>query len=157
MRLKFVNSQGHTVFEQLDDGSLIIHEEAYGDLALEEATVVPYASGPVMNSDTWDGEEAKRRIAKWASSDGSGDKDKIDWNKYRKAFLIVDGDPKNFGSYKYPHHWPGDDGKLYVHKKGVQTAMAYLMKYEPRNKAAYNHLAKHYKELGLEPPKREES
>ena len=31
--------------------------------------------------------EVLPRVRKWASSDGSGDKDKIDWVKFRKAFF----------------------------------------------------------------------
>lgn len=119
--------------------------------------VVSYSGGPVIDGDSWDAGAARKRIAKWASSDGSGDKDKIDWSKYEKAFLIVDGDEENFGSYKYPHH-DVRDGKLYVHKKGVVVAMGFLMKTTPQNKrAAYDHLVKHYRAMKMDPPEYKES
>lgn len=131
-------------------------EEEEGDVFVSEG-VVPYEGGPVIDSDTWDASAARERIAKWASSDGSGDKDKINWSKYKKAFLIVDGDPENFGSYKYPHH-DVRDGKLCVHRKGVITAMAFLMKTNPPGKrAAYDHLRRHYEALDMEPPEYKES
>ena len=35
---------------------------------------------PMMGMDAiWDEEKAIANISKWASSDGSGDEDKIDW------------------------------------------------------------------------------
>ncbi len=35
----------------------------------------------------WDASAAEMRVRKWASSDDSGDVDKIDWSKYEKAFF----------------------------------------------------------------------
>jgi len=66
--------------------------------------VVPYQNLPLADIDTpWDANKAKQNIAKYASSDGSGDKEKIDWAKYRKAFLWYDEDAEdNFGAYKLP-------------------------------------------------------
>ncbi len=49
----------------------------------------------------WSGPAAAQRVAKWASSDGSGDKDKIDFSKYGQAFAWKDsagGD--NIGDFK---------------------------------------------------------
>jgi len=130
-------------------------ELAAGDVEPEgNATegVVPYSSGPTDDSSSWDAAAARARIAKWASSDGSGSKDKINWGKYKKAFLIVDGDPENFGSYKYPHH-DVKNGTLYVVWGGVKAAMSFLMKTSPPDKkAAYSHLSKHYKQFKKEPP-----
>jgi len=37
---------------------------------------------------SWDAAAARKSIAKWASSDGSGDKDTINWPKYGRAFLV---------------------------------------------------------------------
>jgi len=114
--------------------------------------VVPYASGPLDDSSGWDASAARARIAKWASSDGSGDKDKINWGKYAKAFLIIDGERENFGSYKYPHH-DVKNGQLHVVWGGVKSAMSFLMKTSPDGKrAAYNHLAQHYRAFKKEPP-----
>lgn len=49
----------------------------------------------------WDGTKAEKNIRKWASSDGSGNKEKIDWAKYKKAFSWYDpNDKENFGAYK---------------------------------------------------------
>jgi hypothetical protein len=66
--------------------------------------VVPYQDLPLAPRETpWDANKARQRIAKWASSDGSGSKETIDWAKYRKAFLWYNAeDPENFGSYKLP-------------------------------------------------------
>jgi HK97 family phage prohead protease len=79
--------------------------------ALEKANVVEVKmivddclDFPVADDNaSWDESVARRDAAKWASSDGSGDKDKIDWRKYRKFFLYVDPDnQENMGGYKFP-------------------------------------------------------
>lgn len=134
------------------------YEEQYEEeeeVTIEEG-VVPYMGGPVLSGSSWDASAVRKRVAKWASRDGSGNKDTIDWGKYAKAFLIIDGPHDNFGSYKYPHH-DVKDGQLHVHEAGVKVAMSFLMKTTPPNKrAAYNHLVKHYKALNLTPPEYKE-
>jgi len=49
----------------------------------------------------WDSTKAVRSCRKWASTDGSGDKDTIDWKKYKKCFFYYDpADDESFGGYK---------------------------------------------------------
>lgn len=70
----------------------------------------------------WDAGVAEGRIRKWASSDSSGEKDTIDWEKYGQAFFWYDADnPENFGSYKLPF---GDiiDGRLMAVPRAVFAA-----------------------------------
>ena len=51
----------------------------------------------------WNGSTARRNLRKWASEDGSGDTDTIDWKKYRWGFFWYDQtDPEKLGSYKLP-------------------------------------------------------
>jgi HK97 family phage prohead protease len=66
--------------------------------------VVPYQNLPLADLDTaWDANKARENVRKWASSDGSGDLEKIDWAKYRKAFLWYDEDAEDtLGAYKLP-------------------------------------------------------
>lgn len=82
---------------------------------------------PVADADTaWDAGAATARIAKWASSDGSGDKDKIAWPKYGKAFLYKDPEThQQIGAYKFPY---ADvvDGGLKVVPKAVFAAAGRL-------------------------------
>jgi len=109
----------------------------------------------------WDSAAAKSRIAKWASSDGSGDKDTIDWVKYRKGFAWYDGEnTENFGSYKLPHH-DVIDGEIAVVWSGVSAAMGALLGArggvdipESDKDSVYNHLSKHYKQWDKEPPEK---
>ena len=70
------------------------------------AGVIPHEKASAKDdSAEWDGSAARDRLAKWASSDGSGDKDKMDWAKYRRGFAWYDSDnAESFGSYKFPHH-----------------------------------------------------
>jgi HK97 family phage prohead protease len=126
--------------------------------------VVPYQDLPLADMDTlWDAGEARKRIAKWASSDGSGDKEKIDWGKYRKAFLWYNEDaPDNFGSYKMPI---ADviDGRLKAVPRAIFAAAAVLMGARggvdipaEDKELVKRHLEKYYAKMGRIPPWQEE-
>lgn len=68
----------------------------------------------------------------------------------KEAYLIVEDNWKDAPSeaLKYPHH-EIRDGKLIVSKDGVETALSFLMRTDPENTEAKNHLRRHYKELDL--------
>ena len=57
---------------------------------------------PLSERDrAWDSSAADDRVRKWASSDGSGDKDKVNWAKYASAHFWTDPNNKEaFGGYK---------------------------------------------------------
>ncbi len=100
-------------------------------------------------------------MARWASSDGSGEKEKIDWEKYKEGFTWYDVENKeNFGSYKLPHH-DIVDGEFKVVWRGVAAAMAALLGARggvdiPDSDwdACYRHLANHYEQFEKEPPEK---
>lgn len=125
--------------------------------------VVPYQDLDVDTEASWDAAIARAHIAKWASIDGSGDKDKIDWEKYRKAFLVYDANaPDNFTSYKFPIADVIND-KLVAVWRGIVAAMAAILGArggtklpEDIKKRMYNHLVKYYKKIGREPPEYKE-
>ena len=106
----------------------------------------------------WNRTKAINSLRKWASSDGSGDKDTIDWVKYRRGFTWYDSENiDNFDSYKYPTHWIDNDGNFVTVWRGVASAMAHFMANkehlpEEDRKGVYDHLAKHYEEFEKEPP-----
>jgi len=117
--------------------------------------VVAHKNFPTVEG-TWDAVAAVNRWRKWASSDGSGDKDKIDWDKYAECFLWFDSkDPENFGSYVFPHH-DIRDGKPVTVWQGVVAAAARLNQAKDIPAADVQkmrqHLAAHYKEFGKQPP-----
>lgn len=122
--------------------------------------VVPFKPTQKASEDrSWDKTAAISRLRKWASKDGTGNKDTIDWAKYRQAFAWYDpNDAKNFEGYKLPHH-DVENGQLVVVWAGVRAAMAALMGArggvnipDSDRKGVYNHLAKHYKQFEKEPP-----
>jgi len=134
---------------QILESVLAVHEKA-----------VPFEATPKADEDrAWDADRAVASLRKWASSDGSGEKDTIDWAKYRRGFAWYDeNDLENFGSYKLPHH-EVIDGTLYVVWRGVAAALAALMGARggvdiPRDdrRAVYQHLARHYEQFEKEPP-----
>jgi len=117
--------------------------------------VVAHKSFPVVEG-TWDAVAAVDRWRKWASSDGSGDKEKIDWGKYAEMFLWFDSkDPENFASYKFPHHDIRDNKPVTVWQ-GVVAAAARLNQAKGIPAADIQkmrqHLAAHYKEFDKQPP-----
>lgn len=112
---------------------------------------VAFKKTPAVDGGTWDGDTATNRLAKWASSDGSGDKDTVNWSKYAQGFAWYDPAAKdNFGSYKLPHH-DVRDGKLVSVWGGVKAAMTALLGGrggtsipDSERRGVYNHLAKEY-------------
>jgi len=107
----------------------------------------------------WDGAGAKGRLAAWASNDGSGNKEEMDWAKYRRAFCWYDAENADvFGSYKMPF---ADviDGSPKAVFKGVVAAMAALngarggagIPDGDRSKV-YGLLAHYYRRFDEEPP-----
>ena len=122
--------------------------------------VVPFEATPkAPENRPWDKNRAIRSLRKWASSDGSGDPDKINWKKYARGFAWYDTNAADtLGAYKLPHH-EVIDGQLMVVWRGVAAAMAALLGArggvqvpESDRKGIYNHLANHYKQFDKEPP-----
>lgn len=119
------------------------------EAAIAELRAVPFAEHSTVDG-AWDANAAVQRLRKWASSDGSGDTDKMDWGKYSQGFTIVDGPAENFGSYKLPHH-DVVDGKLVDAKRGVYAAASVIqggrggVNMPAGDEAAVKaHIAKHY-------------
>ncbi len=140
---------------------------------LVEIDITPYAEikNPIPPSvhpknmkldsqSSWDQSKARESLRKWASKDGSGDKDTIDWVKYRKGFTWYDANsPENFGSYKLPTHWIDNEGNFVLVWRGVTSAMASFMGARgglnipaDDRRGVYNHLASEYRKFGKEPP-----
>lgn len=122
--------------------------------------VVPFQDLPLASEDrSWDADAARARVARWASSDGSGDKDKVDWSKYRKAFVWYDAEnAENFGAYKLPI---ADviDGRLiavpraiYAAAAAVQGARGGVNIPDSDIPGVKRHLERYYKKMGKEPP-----
>lgn len=120
----------------------------------------PFADLTTAPEDTaWDATKARRGLAKWASSDGSGDKDTIDWGKYRKGFFWYDSsDAESFGSYKLPFAYVMD-GQPKAVWNGVAASMGALLGArggvdipDADRKPVYNHIVRYYKKFEKEPP-----
>ena len=122
-------------------------------------TVIPF-SASTTNTGVWDGGAAEGRVAKYASSDGSGNKDKINWNKYGSAFAYKDGTGDKFGDFHLPHH-DVVGGTFVVVWRGVAAAMAALngargASIPSADKAGvFSHLSKHYAQFKKTLPKKE--
>jgi phage head maturation protease len=128
-----------------------------GDVALKKS--VPKHSTLVDMEKVWDSTLARAALARYASNDGSGDKEKMNWGKFAKGFAWVDNAKADaFTSYKFPHHIVADDTLVAIWR-GVSSAMATLLgtnsstTISDSDKAGiYEHLAKHYEDAGKEVP-----
>ena len=119
-----------------------------------ERSVVKFQETEKMPEDTeWDGKAALEKVTAWAT-----DNDILDYTKFKEAFVWFDSDnAEDMESYKLLHHEVVGD-KLAVNWQGLMKAMANLLGEDgggiPENqrKAAYNHLANHYKQFDKEAP-----
>lgn len=118
----------------------------------------------IMDIFTNWGPAEPNEIAIYASSDGSGDIDKIDWDKYKQCFAWCDPEnTKSFDGYKLQHHTV-KDGKLVVIWKGVAKAMTELLGVKGKTnipeedvEACYEHLAQHYGQFDKKVPEKKVS
>lgn len=137
---------------QLDDVRGIMDSFIHSLDEFELQGAVPGHTTPVDMEPAWDGIKARVALAKWASSDGSGNKDKMNWAKFSKGFGWFDSEKlNNFTSYKLPHHVP-KDGSLVAIWRGLTAGMAALLgarggvEVGGDNQKVYNHFAKHYRD-----------
>jgi len=73
----------------------------------------------------WDSEAAEQRLRRFFSSDGSGDKETIDFSQYQRAFgYVMGGEEGNFSAYKLPHHDVIEGQMLVVYNALVAAAAA---------------------------------
>lgn len=125
-----------------------------------ELKAVPFETAPI-EAEPWDASAAVERLRKWASSDGSGSKATIDWEKYARGFAYITDEGDRFGDYKLPHH-DIRDGQLVTVKAGVEAAaaavdgargskLAETMRDGDLGKVRH-HLAEHYHQWGERPP-----
>lgn len=151
------NQMFRSIYKSLGDEDM--QRQVNENLAMLRKGAVPKHSTPVSDKTSWDADAAVSKIRKWASSDGSGDKEKISWSKYRKAFGWYDSDDQeNYGAYKLPHHTVEND-KLALVEKGLSAAMAALNGArggvdipDSDRQSVYNHLKKHYEDIDEEAP-----
>lgn len=76
---------------------------------------------PMDEDSSWDNAAADKRVREWAGGD---DKDKIDWAKFRKAFIVNDGS-ESFGGVKLGFA-DVKNGKLKAIKAGLVAARVVL-------------------------------
>lgn len=119
----------------------------------------------VVETESWDGGQAENKLRSWASSDGSGEKDTIDWQKYRKGFLLYNeeafesGNEPDFKDFKFPFVEPVD-GEPVVPTAGRSAAAAGLQsaRAEPEPfqegdiQKAKSHLGRYYQKTDEVPP-----
>jgi len=117
-----VPANHEAIFEVSTDGKIL--NVKYGHNK-EEKAVEPFKNLPIIDKP-WDKRVAIEQCRKWASSDGSGDPDKINFDKYKKCFMWYDKDRKEeLTAYKLPFVYIVD-GKPHACKRAIMTIAAVL-------------------------------
>lgn len=112
---------------------------------------------PVVEQ-AWDAPTAKSNLAVFASEDGTGEKETLDWGTFSRGFGWFDDEKINlFTGYKFCHH-DIVDGKLVAVWAGVEQAMKSVLasKSQEDREAVYAHLCQHYRDYDHEPPELKE-
>ena len=122
----------------------------------EVLSVVPIHSVEVQMDESWNASDALVNLSIRSTSDGSGDKGKMDWGEFSKGFGWVDLDAADtLTGYKYAHHLYNED-KFVASMAGVRAAMADLLTdtsvVGKDAEAIYAHLANHYEDAGEKAP-----
>lgn len=111
---------------EIDENGIRFLKSLQGDFDLEQLDEIPqrinavseYQDYPVRALDEWDGNRSERDIRIWASSDGSGDKAKIDWSKYKKGHLLYDSSvslsERDFQDHKFQYIYIDEEGNPFV-------------------------------------------
>jgi hypothetical protein len=87
-----------------------------------------HPSGCRRHTGAWNSAAAVRRMRKWASSDGTGDRATIRSDRYRTGFCRYDeGSPTDLSSYQFPHH-DVVNGALVSVRDGVLAACQSVMR-----------------------------
>lgn len=83
-----------------------------------------YHDFPLSPNRSWDASAAEPGLRRWASSDGSGDKDKINWSKLKQVYFWHEAEElTDFGQLKFPYCRIENGGPHVVHN-AVQNALA---------------------------------
>ena len=83
-----------------------------------------YHDFPLSDDYNWDAGQVEPELRRWASSDGSGDKEKIDWTKLKQVYFWHDsGKLENFEQLKFPY-CRIEGGRPHVVHNAVQNALA---------------------------------
>lgn len=106
------------------DGQSILDLSWMGKKKISGKKGLPLAATDIA----WSASAARKRMALWASSDGSGDKDKIDWKKFGQGHVVLrdEDTPENMGSYILPFADVIND-TLTAIPRGLFTAAAVMM------------------------------
>lgn len=126
----------------------------------DEKKVTPYGNFDLASATiAWSGSKSRKELAEWASSDGSGDKEKMDWKKYSKGFFWYDeSDSENFSAYKLPFCYV-ESGSLKAVPRGIFAAAGVvngarggLNIPEGDIPSLKSHIEKYYKKMDKESP-----
>lgn len=145
-------SEAHQEADNSDTSDEQITEDEKGATAFSD---LPLADGGMA----WVGARAKTQLAKWASSDGSGDKSKIDWEKFSKGFFWFDSkNSDKLTAYKLPFCYVLN-GALTAVPRGIFAAAASVRgarggaSLPPEDMPkVQGHIEKYYKKMGKDSP-----
>lgn len=127
------------------------------------SNVIPYEKSATSSDLEFDPVVELAALSMACTEDASGDKEKIDWAAFSKAFAWFNANKADsYTSYKLMHHSTLPDKSLALSEKGLFASMALLLGQDKtvkdihadpdELKAVHEHLANHYQDLGLVAP-----
>lgn len=104
----------------------------YVDVALYLRRALPEHETPISDEEDWDSSDVVDDLRKWASSDGSGDVDVIDWDTFALAFswyelAVDDDDEESDKSVFLLLHHQVEDSALTLNQIGLDKAVKMLL------------------------------
>jgi len=118
----WINGVRHIKEVRLWEYSLVTFPANTSAQVVAVKSVVPYQALPLADPlQPWDSQAAVQNVLRWA---GGPDKENVEWDKFRKAFLWYDDSaPENITSYKLPI---ADviNGELYAVPRAIYAAAA---------------------------------
>jgi len=118
----WINGIRHIKEVRLWEYSLVTFPANTSAQVVAVKSVVPYQALPLADTlMEWDVQMAVQRVLRWA---GGPDKENVEWDKFRKAFLWYDDSaPENITSYKLPIA-DAINGELYAVPRAIYAAAA---------------------------------
>jgi len=150
---KFLDSQLQDHVSQIKKHLDELLNDSKSEESIELSNAVPYQAAKTLET-AWDSSEARACLAQWASVDGTGEKETLDWTQFAKGFGWLDLEKADqFLSYKFVHHTV-KDSELGVVWAGLTEAMAGLLSDIDIKDAVgvYEHLKSHYEDFGKVAP-----
>jgi len=179
VELEIIKSDFPDLYKESQDNEMLMYKTMFPDMEIKDIVVVEGKEEEVVEGkETKDNEKENITISIVSEKDISEDKalthnsktsdtepvwGDLDKTKLPQKAFADEGEPDKKSTWKYPHHWVKNGGKLddsgifttgdmFLHKGGLNAAWAAAQGArtgKPASASIIAHLSKHRKDLGL--------